>query len=219
MGATIGLHHFRARWMSPKSGRFLGRDPIGFVGSKWALYEFVRARALGRTDPTGLKCCLLTWNTRIDAYGSHSALSCDGGLYVSVYPGGTSETDPTHPNNPPHYQPSEVCIEGLDEDAIRKKWLEIKDTKWTELSNCSWFTAVLLQEGIKGGKSDCMSVPCGRCKDRVCLDSCSNRLGTFLNYPIATELYLKCLISKNGNPWTGHCASRGRSGVLIVGSR
>jgi RHS repeat-associated protein len=26
---TLGLHHFRARWMSPLAGRFLGRDPIG----------------------------------------------------------------------------------------------------------------------------------------------------------------------------------------------
>jgi len=28
--AAVGLHHFRARWMSPNAGRFLGRDPIGF---------------------------------------------------------------------------------------------------------------------------------------------------------------------------------------------
>jgi RHS repeat-associated protein len=29
--ATLGLHHFRARWMSPIAGRFLGRDPIGLL--------------------------------------------------------------------------------------------------------------------------------------------------------------------------------------------
>jgi RHS repeat-associated protein len=29
--ATLGLHHFRARWMSPSAGRFLTRDPIGYV--------------------------------------------------------------------------------------------------------------------------------------------------------------------------------------------
>jgi RHS repeat-associated protein len=28
---TLALHHFRARWMSPIAGRFLGRDPIGYV--------------------------------------------------------------------------------------------------------------------------------------------------------------------------------------------
>jgi len=27
---TIGLHHFRARWMSGLTGRFLTRDPIGY---------------------------------------------------------------------------------------------------------------------------------------------------------------------------------------------
>ena len=28
--STLALHHFRARWMSPSAGRFLGRDPIGY---------------------------------------------------------------------------------------------------------------------------------------------------------------------------------------------
>ncbi|MCU0712986.1 MAG: hypothetical protein MUC43_13075 [Pirellula sp.] len=27
---TLCLHHFRARWVSPLAGRFLGRDPIGY---------------------------------------------------------------------------------------------------------------------------------------------------------------------------------------------
>jgi RHS repeat-associated protein len=52
--ATLGLHHFRARWMSPSAGRFLGRDPIGYEGSEWGLYEFVRSRSLVNSDPTGL---------------------------------------------------------------------------------------------------------------------------------------------------------------------
>jgi RHS repeat-associated protein len=52
--ATVGLYHFRARWMSPKSGRFLGRDPIGFEGSKWDLYSFVENRAVIGRDPSGL---------------------------------------------------------------------------------------------------------------------------------------------------------------------
>jgi RHS repeat-associated protein len=32
--ATLGLHHFRARWLSGLTGRFLTRDPIGFNGGK-----------------------------------------------------------------------------------------------------------------------------------------------------------------------------------------
>ena len=51
--ATVGLYHFRARWMSPKSGRFLGRDPIGYEGSPYAMYEFVYAASLSLVDPTG----------------------------------------------------------------------------------------------------------------------------------------------------------------------
>ena len=52
--ATLGLHHFRARWMSPSAGRFLTRDPIGYEGSEWSLYEFVKSRPLILLDPMGL---------------------------------------------------------------------------------------------------------------------------------------------------------------------
>jgi RHS repeat-associated protein len=51
---TIGLYHFRARWMSGLTGRFLTRDPIGFEGSKWDLYSFLENRALIGRDPSGL---------------------------------------------------------------------------------------------------------------------------------------------------------------------
>jgi RHS repeat-associated protein len=52
--ATLGLHHFRARWMSPIAGRFLGRDPIGFDGSRWNLFSYCEAGPLRRVDPSGL---------------------------------------------------------------------------------------------------------------------------------------------------------------------
>jgi hypothetical protein len=48
------LHHFRARWMSPGAGRFLGRDPIGYDGSPNSLYAYVRASSLISMDPKGL---------------------------------------------------------------------------------------------------------------------------------------------------------------------
>ena len=51
--ATVGLHHFRARWMSGLTGRFLTRDPIGFVGSKWDLYEYVGSHPHIKVDPSG----------------------------------------------------------------------------------------------------------------------------------------------------------------------
>jgi RHS repeat-associated protein len=50
---TLGLHHFRARWMSPLAGRFLGRDPIRFEGSLWNLHEFCDSTALNDMDPNG----------------------------------------------------------------------------------------------------------------------------------------------------------------------
>jgi RHS repeat-associated protein len=53
---TLGLHHFRARWMSPLAGRFLGRDPIGYSGSEWALYEFLHSNSQKLLDPSGLEC-------------------------------------------------------------------------------------------------------------------------------------------------------------------
>jgi len=51
--STVGLYHFRARWMSPKSGRFLGRDPIGYVKHQASLYEYVKGSPNFNLDPSG----------------------------------------------------------------------------------------------------------------------------------------------------------------------
>ena len=50
--ATLALHHFRARWMSPSAGRFLTRDPIGFKGGilLYGNYWWLRS-----ADPYGLQ--------------------------------------------------------------------------------------------------------------------------------------------------------------------
>ena len=52
---TLNLYHYRARLYDSISGRFLGRDPIGFGGSRYGLYEWVSARALSAIDPSGLQ--------------------------------------------------------------------------------------------------------------------------------------------------------------------
>ena len=39
--------------MSPTAGRFLTRDPIGFEGSEWGLYEFLNSQPVDNVDPTG----------------------------------------------------------------------------------------------------------------------------------------------------------------------
>ena len=51
---TLGLHHFRARWMSPLAGRFLGRDPIGYEDGV-SIYLFVRLQSLFQLDPSGMQ--------------------------------------------------------------------------------------------------------------------------------------------------------------------
>ena len=74
--ATLGLHHFRARWMSGLTGRFLTRDPIRYRGSKWNLYELVNSQPLRRVDPFGLE--------------GASYVSCCGGKLIHSGGGNTS---------------------------------------------------------------------------------------------------------------------------------
>ncbi|MEO1616647.1 MAG: RHS repeat-associated core domain-containing protein, partial [Planctomycetota bacterium] len=50
----LNLYHYRARMYDPVAGRFLARDPIGFDGSMWHLYEYAKSQPPVLTDPTGL---------------------------------------------------------------------------------------------------------------------------------------------------------------------
>ena len=52
--ATLGLHHFRARWMSPSAGRFLNRDPIGWRAGQFSIYAYLNDRPVSGLDPSGL---------------------------------------------------------------------------------------------------------------------------------------------------------------------
>ena len=56
--ATVGLYHFRARWMSGLTGRFLTRDPIGFEGSPWSVYQYVFDNPLYWVDPNGKQAAI-----------------------------------------------------------------------------------------------------------------------------------------------------------------
>jgi len=53
--ATLGLHHFRARWMSPSAGRFLTRDPMGFDGGSLNIQEYCHSKPFIYIDPTGMQ--------------------------------------------------------------------------------------------------------------------------------------------------------------------
>jgi RHS repeat-associated protein len=48
--ATLGLYHFRARWMSAIAGRFLGRDPLGYEDANNLSSTLL---FLSKVDPNG----------------------------------------------------------------------------------------------------------------------------------------------------------------------
>ncbi|XZE36587.1 RHS repeat domain-containing protein [Pirellulaceae bacterium SH501] len=79
---TLGLYHFRARWMSGIAGRFMGRDPIGYAGSEWDLYEFVDSEALNGTDPSGqitISCnCMCRGGRSMGTWFKDVEVECDG---------------------------------------------------------------------------------------------------------------------------------------------
>jgi RHS repeat-associated protein len=96
--ATLGLHHFRARWMSPSAGRFLGRDPIEYVEST-NLYlsnlSFTRLDSSGKLSLTAARIagkdnkqnyCSQGDNNReyIVRYYLSEKPSCDGWLLREV---------------------------------------------------------------------------------------------------------------------------------------
>ncbi|MDV6030518.1 MAG: RHS repeat-associated core domain-containing protein [Phycisphaera sp. RhM] len=50
----LSLYHYRAWMYDPVCGRFCSRDPIGFEGMSWSLYQYVRSNPAKSYDPTGL---------------------------------------------------------------------------------------------------------------------------------------------------------------------
>ena len=51
----LSLYHYRARMYDSVGGRFLGRDPIGFEGSPWNLFEYVLSSPMNYLDAPGLR--------------------------------------------------------------------------------------------------------------------------------------------------------------------
>jgi len=49
-----GMMYYRNRMYHAGLGRFVGRDPIGYNGKVWDLYEYVGSRPMGYLDPQGL---------------------------------------------------------------------------------------------------------------------------------------------------------------------
>ncbi|NJL73087.1 MAG: RHS repeat-associated core domain-containing protein, partial [Candidatus Competibacteraceae bacterium] len=55
--SELGLYYFKHRYYSPKLGRFLQPDPIGYTGSDFNLYTYVGNSPQKYTDPLGLQWC------------------------------------------------------------------------------------------------------------------------------------------------------------------
>jgi hypothetical protein len=52
--AEVGIYYYRARTYDPSSGRFLQRDPLGYVDG-FNLYEYANSNPINMSDPYGLK--------------------------------------------------------------------------------------------------------------------------------------------------------------------
>lgn len=51
--ALSGLQYNRSRWYDPRSGSWMGQDPIGFAGGDANLYRYVGNDPVNNTDPSG----------------------------------------------------------------------------------------------------------------------------------------------------------------------
>jgi len=49
------MYYYRARYYDPKAGRFISKDPIGFLGGGVNLFGYVKNDPLNLSDPLGLK--------------------------------------------------------------------------------------------------------------------------------------------------------------------
>jgi RHS repeat-associated protein len=51
-----GLYYYRNRYYHAQLGNFVSRDPIGYEGSQWNLYQYAESAPVGITDADGLGC-------------------------------------------------------------------------------------------------------------------------------------------------------------------
>ena len=54
-GVSLKINYYRARYYDPNTGRFLSRDPLGYIDGM-NLYEYVRSNPIKFLDYSGLAC-------------------------------------------------------------------------------------------------------------------------------------------------------------------
>jgi RHS repeat-associated protein len=88
---TLRLYYFRARWLEPKAGRFIGRDPLGYVDGMglYGAYFVIRG-----VDPFGLKCDDQECQKRAKRLEKMGAVCCQGKLWVPKWKAGGQKADP-----------------------------------------------------------------------------------------------------------------------------
>jgi RHS repeat-associated protein len=88
---TLRLYYFRARWLEPKAGRFIGRDPLGYVDGMGLYGAYF---AIGGVDPFGLKCDDEECQKRAKRLEKTGAVCCQGKLWVPKWKAGRQNADP-----------------------------------------------------------------------------------------------------------------------------
>jgi len=156
--AETGMYHVRHRYYHPQLGRWMSRDPLGYVDGMNS-YEYVSGCPTVWSDYLGLLKVFI-WNThpeivngwQIGLAWGHASLQLDDGTYISFWPSNTDRqgkgslysSSSMEPNDLAqdedwngHKPDSTTKVCGLDEDAIRDWWDKMKKDKprWDSTSN------------------------------------------------------------------------------------
>jgi RHS repeat-associated protein len=170
----LSLYHFRARMYDQKSGRFCGRDPLGFKGSWWNLHEFLRAGLAG-VDPFGLvcfktppceprspgQCCADSIGTFLEQGVIGRAFCCDGKAVACVYEHKIPAVNP-------------ISKEKLKKCFFKHEHVHTRDAVCPD--RCPYQTFIQYKKGVNDDKSECwalirthscLKVEFLRCKNRA----------------------------------------------------
>ena len=216
--AILGVYHFRARWMSGLTGRFLTRDPIGYVDGRNFYQSYLN---LVKTDPSGNKCCLLFWagtglSSSSGSGTGHIALKCgsDADKWPSAnsdyysFGAGPTESDDRYP--PKGRAPDKMqCFScQLDETKIRNAWKAsyCDRTFYPIGQNCSTTFTQLIQAGMPS----CPPLACPCNTEFICRDTCAGDLNNNgpagIDRPETAYDYALCVEKNNCSPRRSWCS-------------